>query len=770
MDGTTRTVAMCVGKGRCRVRSLLPMRLRHRWSLLPPGTTLTLLLRMRCPALCKTGQDIYTKVTLSEPVVEVVADGSTAKPVISYTKQKLKYGYAGSGDITLDSANTNPQGVAVTSSGIYVVDDGSTTDKVFAYTLDGTRNASADFTLDSSNTNPAGITATTTHFLVVDSSKVYGYTLAGVRAASADFTDLVISDIQGIASDDSHIYLYDSAGGGRTVYAFTIDGVRDSASDLTVHSHFGSFGGVKTSEGLFLVDNNVYQDPDPVYAYNTTDSSRITAQDFFLAAENDGASGMAQLPNGDLLVSDFADNKLYRYQKNTPTTGTDTFQYNIIGSGETLASGDCKETGTGIVDGREYSCFYDTTFNDYGSFAVKVGTGTTDAAGNAFASEYTHGTALTLDPIPPDISSAGYGGTTITVSMSEDVWAGTTPTASDFKVKSGVSGSETANVVTGITGLASTRAGADDSFDLTVTNSIVAGSSVKLYYTKGTNAISDEAGNDLATLAEANAVSVTEKSVSVSAVSTDNYINATEDDSALTISGTSAGLGAGVSVSVSVDGSGTDVSGKTGTIDSDGGWSVSLTAAEVQALDASTPDADGETITITASATGATSGTRTVVYDPVAPTISSAVYNASTIAVTMSEDVYASPAPTATDFKVKSGVSGSETANAVTTVTGLQSAQASADDAFDLTVTNSIAAGSSVKVYYTIGTNTVTDKAGNPLATLAEASAVAATEESVTVSAVSTDNYINNAEDESAVSNRGDQCRVCDWYDGDGYA
>ena len=92
-----------------------------------------------------------------------------------------------------------------------------------------------------------------------------------------------------------------------------------------------------------------------------------------------------------------------------------------------------------------------------------------------------------------------------------------------------------------------------------------------------------------------------------------------EDENSLTISGTSVGLTTGTTVTVAVDGAGTDRT-KTGTTDSSGNWSVSLSSAEVKALDASTPAAGGETITITASATDASNGTATFIYDPVAPT------------------------------------------------------------------------------------------------------------------------------------------------------
>ena len=181
---------------------------------------------------------------------------------------------------------------------------------------------------------------------------------------------------------------------------------------------------------------------------------------------------------------------------------------------------------------------------------------------------------------------------------------------------------------------------------LTLGAAIPSGSTVTLAYAKnGTeaNRITDTAGNELAAVTSK---SVTGKSISVSAVSTDDYINDAEDENALTISGTSTGLTSGTTITVGVDGSGTDISGKTGTTDSDGDWSVSLTSDEVKALDASSPDADGEDLTITATSTGASSGTRTVTYDPTAPGISTVAASGTTLTVTMDESVYAATVPT----------------------------------------------------------------------------------------------------------------------------
>ena len=82
---------------------------------------------------------------------------------------------------------------------------------------------------------------------------------------------------------------------------------------------------------------------------------------------------------------------------------TDT-QYDIIAAG-TPDDGDCIESGTGNDDEKQYTCRYTVKSTDSGSFAVKVGTNTTDKAGNALSSAYTHATTLTLDNTVPTVST-----------------------------------------------------------------------------------------------------------------------------------------------------------------------------------------------------------------------------------------------------------------------------------------------------------------------------------------------------------------------------
>ena len=762
-------------------------------------------------------------------------------------------------DITPHADNADAEGLYSDGTTLYVLDDDDT--KVYAYTLStGARDTSKEFSLNTNNTEATGITKIGTHFYVLDGNtgtpKIYKYDSANLSNPYVSVTGALAnaSYVGGIATDGTHLYIPKS----NRIRAYTTAGVRVPEKDgWSLAGSSNVRGGIDIRDSAFYIVHGA--------GYNWVDITPIpSAATAIATAITDSVSSLA---DGLLCL--------------TAVGGNDLGQWQAIGA---------------------------RTF-------------------------------WTKDTTAPTISAVSAPvGSTITVTMSENVYAATTPTATDFKVKSGASGSETENVVTAIAGIPTAKNSADNSFTLTITTALTAGNSVKVYYTKGTNAVSDPAGNDLATLAEASAVTATvpaavTKTLSISAVSDDDYINNAEDESDITISGTSAGLTTGDTVTVGVDGAGTDVSGLTGTTDSDGDWSVTLTSAALKALDAATPAAAGETLTITAGATGATDATRTVTYDPTAPTLSAAasgttltitasedVYAAtapdigdfvitgktlsnltglpstaatadnsftitldsaltgsptlaytqnstdgkrikdeagnptataasisitgvgggapaaptlalqspasspgsdstptvrvtvdstqqngtaqlysdsscstslsssvtvdaatedittttlteagspytiyakhtnsnsqgtcsttsvsytydgtaptistvsapvgSTVTVTMSENVYAATAPAATDFKVKSGASGSETANVVTGITGLQTASANADNSFDLTLTTALVAGNSVKVYYTKGTNAVNDTAGNELATLAEGSAVTAT-------------------------------------------
>ena len=381
----------------------------------------------------------------------------------------------------------------------------------------------------------------------------------------------------------------------------------------------------------------------------------------------------------------------------------------------TLATGDFEQDGTPTDDDSKLA-----------AGTVTITATPTDTAGNIG----TGATGTTVyDPVLPTISTAIYGGTTIILTMSEQVAVSGTKTGGDFTVS-----------VTGASDpIVSSYTISGSTVTLTLSAAIATGSTVTLDYDQnGTeaNRIKDTAGNDLANVTSK---SVNEVSVSISVVSDDDYINATDDNNAVLVAGTSTGLAASTNITITLDDADADTDAEhtfTVTTNNDGTWttaSTDLTASRIQALE------EGE-MTITASADGAVSGTRTVSYDPTAPTISTATYSATIITLTMSEDVAVSGTETGSDFTITGG--GAPTV----------SSYAISDSTVTMILSEAIAVGSTVTLAYAKnGTeaNRIKDTAGNELAAVTAQNVDGA---SVSVSVVSDDDYINDAEDENAIT------------------
>ena len=255
-----------------------------------------------------------------------------------------------------------------------------------------------------------------------------------------------------------------------------------------------------------------------------------------------------------------------------------------VASGDTVAQGDLK---------------YDITNESL----------VTDEAGNAIAAVAATAIANTaIDTTAPTISSAvSNGAGKVVITLSENVWASTAPTAADFSITGGG-----APTITSVTGVAGTIATADDAFVLNLSTALSGAATVSYTQNSG-RLVKDTAGNDLAS---ASSVSITTGSLTVSPIS-GGYVNDTEDESAVTVSGTSSNIADGITVTVDLDGSGTDVS-KTATIASNA-WSTTITSAQMKAL-----ASDGDTVTVTAT-TDHFTGTGSFVYDTSAPTITTTV-------------------------------------------------------------------------------------------------------------------------------------------------
>ena len=301
--------------------------------------------------------------------------------------------------------------------------------------------------------------------------------------------------------------------------------------------------------------------------------------------------------------------------------GTTDTQYDIIASGSP-ASGDCVESGTGDADGKQYTCRYTVAATDNGAFAVKVGTGTADATGNNIASAYTHGTTLRLDNTAPTIASVNVSGTNLIVTMSEPVYADTSPIAGDFSIVGG--NAPTVNSVSGVAGSAST---ADNSFTLALSRAPT-GTPTLSYTANSNRLVKDAVGKSLAT---------------ATVISISSVANAPDAPNlALKTPSSSPGNDSTPTITVTVDST-----QQNGTVQlySDSSCSTSISSSVT--VDAATEDVDTNTLT---------EGTRYIIYAK--HTGSSTLSTCSTVGVVYQYD---GTAPGATVLPVSGGyVDGTE--------------------------------------------------------------------------------------------------------------
>ncbi len=143
-------------------------------------------------------------------------------------------------NFSLNSANANAKGIVTDGTHLWVVNDTSTTDKVFKYTLSGTLVGS--WTIDSNNGSPTGITidpANVNHIWIVDSADdaVYRYNGATGRTSGSQAADHVFQlaggngDVQGIADPPPTGLLTDTSlpANADHLEALSLNEIRDSA-------------------------------------------------------------------------------------------------------------------------------------------------------------------------------------------------------------------------------------------------------------------------------------------------------------------------------------------------------------------------------------------------------------------------------------------------------------------------------------------------------------------------------------------------------------
>ena len=230
-------------------------------------------------------------------------------------------------------------------------------------------------------------------------------------------------------------------------------------------------------------------------------------------------------------------------------------------------------------------------------------------------------TVFNIDRTPPVFSSAQGGYRTLTVTMSEPIYAPTTPDIASFSIV----GSPTITV-SAVNGIPATATAAVDTFTLTVSG--IPTSSHTLSYAQSTTVpkrIRDLAQNSMVTTT-LQAIVPPAQSITIGTISGDNIINIAEAAGAgsITIAGTSTGLSSSTNVTVGIDDTDAGSTANYTKIAStvvNGNWTVDFTKANIRTL------LEGE-ITISATVAGGTAApTKRVHYDPTRPSVKKIEYH-----------------------------------------------------------------------------------------------------------------------------------------------
>ncbi|MDQ2106574.1 DUF4347 domain-containing protein, partial [Azospirillum isscasi] len=385
---------------------------------------------------------------------------------------------------------------------------------------------------------------------------------------------------------------------GQTTGTATITAVQDTldeADETIILDITGvSGGGGATESGTQQVTASITDD-DPTPTLSIADVSQ---------AEGDsGTSTMTftvslSAASGKTVTVDYATSN------GTATSGSD---YSATSGSLTFNPGDTSKTFTVTIAG-DTTTESDETFTVTLSNASNATLGTATATGTISNDEISYPSVSSINRATPSASITNASTVTYQVTFNQSV---TGVGTNDFTLTtSGLTGASVSSVSgSGSIYTVTVATGSGDGtlrLDVTDDDSILNGTSVALGGSGASN------GNY--TSGQTYTIDKTVPSLSIGTVSTDDRINDAEDESAVTIAGTTSGAEDGRVVSVTV---GTVT--QTATV-SAGAWTTSLTSSQVKAL------SEGS-VTITASVSDqagnpATAATRTVSYDRTAPSLS----------------------------------------------------------------------------------------------------------------------------------------------------
>ena len=406
------------------------------------------------------------------------------------------------------------------------------------------------------------------------------------------------------------------------------------------------------------------------------------------------------------------------YADGSATAFTDSSVDDIITLSKTGANGDAISysatvTTTGTNANKVVTINPSSDLDD-GVVYVAVSNAFYDAQGNQGAA--TNAT-FTVDTVVPTVSSASVKGTSLTVNFSESMRTTPLPAATSFTLAVDSGTAPTASTIS-ITGSTAT---------VTLNSAVTESQTVTLTYTKpGTNPLKDLAGNDLATILDANKESVTNNTDTTAPTVTFSPANGTYTNAK------SANLTLTFSEAVYKDAS----QGTFGASDleslvelkvtDDNGTAINFNASidsanTVVTINPSADLSDGDVYVevgsgfYDADANQGSSVNATFTVDTVVPTVSSASVNGTTLTVNFSENMKTTPLPAATVFVLSVDSGTAPTASAIS-ITGSTAT---------VTLATAVTESQTVELRYVKpGSGTVLeDLAGNDLATIADTDA-----------------------------------------------
>ena len=584
----------------------------------------------------------YSVVTFSEQVTKVESDGATARPKIVYktssSATEYQYDIVAAGS-TLASGDCKPNSAGTVYTCKYTASLASGTHLFKSYVTAFTNLASSAGSAQNYSTNAGGVTlannvkpsityspaddghsnADSGNITITFGSAIY------TNSTGTAFTDTTIDDIITLKEDDNSgtAIANDVTISGNVV---TINPTNDLAEgDVYVALSNGWYYGANPTKTQGTAENITFtvDTTDPTISSIAYRATEAGTENFTNAGLTDSFYSIVSFSEELTKVESDGGTARPKIVYKTNSSASEE-QYDIVAAGSTLASGDCKPNSTGTV----YSCMY---------------TGSSLSGTNLFKTYITNYTDLATNAGDAQTYSTNAGGVTISNNVK--------PSILYNPVDSGFTNTNTTNITiifnsaiyADSTGTAFTNTTIDDIITLKVTNS--GGTDIDFGATIAGNTITIDPDNNLAdgvvyvglsngwyyganpTKTQGTAENITftvdtaAPTLTISAVS-GGYVNASEDDSGVTISGSTTGADSGSDVDLTFTNGSNTVSINDITVSSNA-WTTTLTLAQLTTLTEGTISISG---TVDDSAgNDSTAATQSFVYDITAPSITATV-------------------------------------------------------------------------------------------------------------------------------------------------